>query len=167
MVGRSPGALAAGGDGVSPLVGHAARCYGFYSRPSPKLYWPGLTPRGSPWRVGPPAGCSTGHLRFLLSTGMGAPSTAVAMMLRAARRMCPSSTISRHAPGLHAARGLPPTRPPCCRTWPGCGRGVEERRPAGAGLGDAAVERTSTKTAGRSPPRHADSVLATEGEEWA
>jgi hypothetical protein len=50
---------------------------------------------------------------------------------------------------------------------PGWGCKEEARRLAGPGLGDAVVERTSTKTEGRSPPRHADPIVTTEGGGWA
>ncbi len=71
-------------------------------------------------------------------------------------------------PGILAARGTRPTRPPCCPMRPRCGCKEEGRRLAGAGLGGTVANAALAKTEGRSPPcRAAPSIAAVgDGGEW-
>ncbi len=108
--------------------------------------------------MGPPMPLGPAPVWFTSTALRGAP-----------RALSPRLIVSCLVPTVPAARGLPPTRTLCCCRRPVWGCKEVERRLAGwPGLGGVAVERTSTKTAGRSRLRLAGSSLTAVGgrREW-
>ncbi len=88
--------------------------------------------------------------------------------LCSARRLVASATLVRTG-FFPVTRGATPARTLRCVSRPGCGRTEEERRPAGAGLGDATLAKVSAEAVGQPSGRRAAPPAATVGSggEWS